>query len=103
MSKAKELKTTTEIVKDILTHDSFARNSDDYLIYLVCKRINPSCVSMPFVEVMANRKSLGLPVFESIRRAGQKVREKHPELSGSPDVEAQRLLNEEVFRKYARS
>jgi len=102
MSKSTELKSTTKIVKEILTECPAARNSDDVLIALVCKRFNPSCSGLSFETVLANRKALGLPVFETIRRTGQKVREQHPELAGSSDVEAQRSLNENVFREYAR-
>ncbi len=102
MSKSKELKSTTKIVKEILTECPAARNSDDVLIILTCKRFNPLCAGLSFETVLANRKALGLPVFESIRRTGQKIREQHPELAGNADVEAQRELNEKVFRDYAK-
>lgn len=102
MNKKTELITTAKLVKEALMECPSARNSDDVLITVVCKRINPLCATLPFETVLANRKSLGLPVFETIRRAGQKVREKHPELAGDSNVETQRELNEEVFRDYAR-
>lgn len=102
MDKATEIKTTQDIVKDVLESDIASRNSDDYLIYAVCKRINPMCLGMSFETVIKHRKDLGLPVFETIRRTGQKLRASNPELAGNDDVEAQRLLNEETFRNYAR-
>jgi len=102
MGKAKELQTTTEFVREVLENDPNARNSDDYLILAVCKKINPICVGMPFETVILNRKSLGLPVLETIRRTGQKIREHHPELAGTSEVEAQRMMNEADFKRYAR-
>ena len=31
------------------------------------------------------------------------MQEKHPELAGTDDVEAQRIINERVYRDYARN
>jgi len=102
MDKATEIKTTQEIVKEVLESDIAARNSDDYLIYAVCRRINPVCLGMSFETVIRHRRDLGLPVFETIRRTGQRMREKYPELAGNGRVEAQRKKSEEVFKDYAR-
>ena len=52
--------------------------------------------------VMSNRKVFGLPAFESVRRTRQKLQAAHPELAGDSNVEAQRMLNEGVFKEYAR-
>lgn len=102
MDKVKEIKTTQEIVKEVLESDIEARNSDDYLIYAVCKRINPVCMGLSFETVVKHRKDFKLPAFETIRRTGQRVRAKYPELSGNSVVETHRGLNERVFRDYAR-
>ena len=102
MGKTKELKTTQDVVKEVLENDIESRNSDDHLIFEVCKKINPMCLGMPFETVIKNRKALGLPVFETIRRTGQKMRAAHPELAGCDDVEEQRMLNEQIYRDYAR-
>lgn len=102
MDKAKELRSTQDIVKHVLETNPQARNSDDALIIAVCKRINPMCAGMSFETVMTHRKELGLPVLESIRRTGQKLRAAFPELAGCDEVEAHRTLNEEIFRDYAR-
>lgn len=102
MDKTKELKTTTNLVREILEHDPAARNNDDYLYYVVCSRINDASMNLPFCEVILNRKSYNLPAFESVRRSRQKMQEKHPELSGESAVEAYRGINEEIFREYAR-
>ena len=102
MNRARELNTTTEIVKHILKQHREARNSDDQLYLKVCEHINGVCSNLPFKQVIANRKEYGLPAFESVRRSRQKIQSMHPELAGDKDVEAGRSLNEEVFRNYAR-
>lgn len=102
MEKSMEIKTTQEVVKSVLETDIASRNSDDYLIYAVCKRINPMCLGMSFETVIKHRNDLGLPVFETIRRTGQKLREKHPELAGVKAVEKKRKENEKVFKEYAK-
>ena len=102
MSKAKELKSTTDIVKKILEQDEFARNSDDYLYYMVCKQVNEIMVHLPFWKVMLNRKQYKFPSFKSVERARRKLQRTNPEFSGDADIEAQREVNEEVFKEYAR-
>ena len=77
-------------------------NSDDYLIFAVCKKINPICAGMPFGTVVQNRKNLGLPAFETIRRTAQKLRAANPNLAGCEKVEAQRKKNEQTFKDYAK-
>ena len=102
MDKLKELKTTTAIVKDILENDTVARNSYDYLYYMVCRRIDGISVHLPFWKVTLNRKQYKFPSFKSVERARRKLQRAYPEFSGDPDVEAQKMLNEEVFKEYAR-
>ena len=102
MGKSKELKTTTEIVHLILEQNEMARNSDDYLYYKVCERINGIYMNLPFWKVIINRKKYGFPAYESVRRTRQKLQAAYPELAGCDDVEGQRIVNEEVFRDYAR-
>ena len=102
MNKAKELKTTTAIVRDILEQDNRARNSDDYLYYLVCTRINEIMVHLPFWKVILNRNEYKFPSYESVGRVRRHLQKKFPELSADADVEAQRELNEEVFKEYAK-
>ncbi len=102
MSKSVELRTTTALVKEVLTDIPDTRNSDDYLYYIVCGRINAIALNMPFGKVLMNRKQYSFPAFETVRRSRQKVQETHPELAGNSKVEGQRVLNEEAFRDYAR-
>ncbi len=103
MGKATELKTTTYLVKDILTHYPDTRNSDDLLYAKVCECAKPETMNLPFVVVLLKRKELGIPAFESVRRTRQKVQAENPELSGNTTVEGYRKENERVFREYAKA
>ena len=101
MSKEKEIRKTAKVVREVLETDVKARNCDDYLILAVCTAINPECVNLSFETVMRNRKALGLPVLETIRRTGQRTRAENPELAGSVVAETARKENEEIFKNYA--
>lgn len=107
MNTATELKTTTDFVKGILQRCPEARCSDNILYYYVCgivgkeKGINIEMMSMP--TFLLNAKELGFPQFESVRRTRQKLQAEFPELAANASVEAGRMLNEEVFKDYARS
>lgn len=101
--KMKNIKRTSDIVKEILEHVPKTRNSDDELYFEVCKRINPEAMSKPFYMVVLQRKAHQLPPFESVRRTRQKLQASYPELCGSDEVEAWRVVNEEAVRNYARS
>lgn len=106
MNKAKELLTTTNIVKEILLNDPNSRSNDNYLYYKVYakigreKGIDVNKMSMP--RFFLNLAQFGFPSTETIRRTRQKLQATYPELAGSAKVEGQRLVNEEIFRDYAR-
>lgn len=107
MSKSGELKTTTDIVKAVLQGHEKARNSDDYLYYLVCHifgRENGYDVEhMSLGYFLVNRSKMEMPAFETVRRARQKIQQAYPELSATDSVTGRRMLNEELYREYARS
>lgn len=106
MGKLNELKTTQEIVMEALKSQPMARNSDNYLYYWVYevigkeKGIDINSMSIP--RFFLCMKDYGFPSTETIRRTRQKIQAEHPELAGDDNVEAQRMLNEEAFRKYAK-
>ena len=106
MNKAKELQTTTGLVKGILESCPDARNSDNYLylrvLQIIGQRNNVDINSMSMPLFLLRMKEYGFPCFESVRRTRQKLQAAYPELAGCDEVEAQRMLNEEVFRDYAR-
>ena len=89
------LMTTTEMVKELLQTRPETRNSDDILYYHVCAKINPICVNYPFCQIIQNRKSYGLPAFESVRRTRQKIQHDHPELRG--DLYLKRMEKQTEF------
>jgi len=102
MNKSKELANTTDLVKQILESFPQARNSDMVLYIKVCERMNPAAIKEPFWYVLVNLKEFNLPNIETVRRTRQKIQAENPELAGDDNVEAQRMLNEETFRKYAK-
>lgn len=107
MSKSTELRNTTELVKEILKASQKARSSDNYLYYLVCATIGKengvdvSKMSMPMF--LLKMKDFHFPPFETVRRSRQRIQATYPELSADADVEAQRTINEQIFKEYARS
>lgn len=100
------LKKTSQLVKLMLETYPETRNSDNVLYYKVCATIGKingidiEKMSMP--HFLLNLKEYGMPAFETVRRTRQKIVREFPELAGNSAVEAQRTLNEEAFREYAR-
>ena len=98
----RNLKTIEGKVKAILQKDEEARN-DDMLLYLkVCNSCLKDTGAMPFAEVMAQYKYLGLPNFESVGRTRRKLQAEHPELLGSVRIQKLRAKKEHQYRKYAK-
>lgn len=102
-----DLKNTTALVKSILEQDKQCRNSDSFLYLKVLttvaekKGINLDSVSIPLF--LLQHHGTNFPIFESVRRARQKVQAAHPELAACETVEGFRAENEAEFRAYARS
>lgn len=106
MSKSTELINATHLVREVLETHEKARNSDNYLYYQVCvligqkNGIDINQMSVPTFFLKLSESPF--PAFETVRRTRQKLQASHPELAGTSKVEAQRVLNEGVFRDYAR-
>ena len=102
-----DLKNTTALVKSILEQDKQCRNSDSFLYLKVLtevgnrKGIDLEKMSVPYF--LLNLHGAGLPPFESVRRARQKIQAAHPELAACDRVECYRMENEAEFRAFARS
>lgn len=107
MNKSHELKTTTDIVREVLKGHEQARNCDDYLYFLVCTIIGKQkgfdVENMPLSYFLLHRNELKIPPFESVRRSRQKIQQHHPELAGNAEIEGYRVDNERIFRDYART
>lgn len=103
----KALYKITNLVKEILEENIQARNSDTYLylqvIYKVglLKGINMN--EMSVTDFLMKRSSLNFPNYETVSRARRKLQAEHPELTSSKEVKAQKLINERVYRDYAKS
>lgn len=100
------LKTTQELVMEILKTSHKARNNDNYLLYAVYstvgKRHGIDIDHMSVPTFFLHLKEYGLPSPETIRRTRQKIQAAYPELAGCDDVEAMRKVREEIYRDYAR-
>jgi hypothetical protein len=68
----------------------------------VCEKLSPEALNKPFIEVQTHLKEYGIPPISTVGRCRRKLRRAYPELAGNSDVEAQRELNEEDFKAYAR-
>ena len=72
MNKSKELKSTTELVREVLQSHPKARNSDNELYYWVCaiighrNGIDIHKMSMPLFFLHLHE--YGFPQFETVRR-----------------------------------
>ena len=101
-----DLKNTTALVKSILEQDKQCRNSDSFLYLKVLstvaekKGINLDSVSIP--RFLLEYHGTAFPIFESVRRARQKIQATYPELAACEAVEGFRAVNEQEFKAYAR-
>ncbi|MCB6570523.1 hypothetical protein LI142_13545 [Eubacterium limosum] len=79
------LRTVESKVLEILKEDERTRYDDMLLILRYYNRFGYlRAGDMPFEDVVMNYKGLGLPCFESIRRARQRVQSCFPEYSRNP-------------------
>lgn len=101
-----ELRTTTDLVKVILTEQPETRCSDNLLYSAVLDHIGKEAGvnigNMSIRVVLHNMKHLHLPTIETVGRCRRKLQEKHPELRAVAEVEAFRSEREGAFREYAR-
>lgn len=80
-----QLRTVDSKVFEILKEDKTARYDDMKLILEYYNRYSYLRVGeLPLEDIVYNYKGYGLPCFESIRRARQRVQSLFPELSRNP-------------------
>lgn len=102
-----DLYKVSELVKNVLETNKLARNSDNYLYYLVLKKVGKKNgididgMSMPVF--ILHMREYGFPPFESVRRSRQRIQHDHPELSGTKAVREYRQIEEEQYREFAMS
>ena len=101
-----ELTSTSALVMSLLVNDKQSRNSDNYLFYLVAKKILGSkginVDEIGFKDLFLALNEYGLPPYETVGRIRRKLQHDYPELSGSKSVSEQRFLNQEAFSEFAR-
>ena len=102
-----ELKKIKDLVIETLKQGETFRENDDQLYYAIIVKILPATESgligdMPMRSFFANRKSLGLPTFESVSRCRRKAQEEFPELRPCEKVQAARLKQEEEFYNWSK-
>jgi hypothetical protein len=51
---------------------------------------------------LLNKKRLGFPPFETVRRSRQKLQRKFPELRANKEVAEQRADNETAYRQFVK-
>lgn len=85
-------------VLSILLSDPRTRNSDATLYMEVIKRINPELLMQPFIFTFTDKT---LPKIETVGRARRKCFEEFPELKANKEVEYEREVLEQIYRKYA--
>ena len=82
-----QLRTIESKVLEILKDDEVARYDDMRLILRYYNRFGfIRAGDLPFEDVIYNYKGYGLPCFESIRRARQRVQSLFPEYGRNPQT-----------------
>ena len=89
------------LVKEILEENEDARNSDNTLYAEICYRHNPSVMRLPFEQVIRYLDGYGLPPFESVRRARQKLQAERPDLRPNDEVALFRAENETAYKEFS--
>ena len=101
-----EIKNTAKLVKKALINHPEARNSDNYLYYIICHdllaEMGLNIDKLSLTNALLHRKVYNLPNFETCRRTRQKIQADCPELAGSDEVEEARAELETEFREYAK-
>lgn len=90
-----------DLVEGVLTSYLPARDDDDLLYLKVVEKVNPMACNMALDVVLRNRMTFGIPNFESVRRARQKLQASKKELRGSARVTDARYDRWKEMREYA--
>lgn len=98
MNKVRELRKTSDIVKQILKEDEYARNDDNYLYAKVLETLAPNMLKKPFWVVLNSIACNDLPQFETVRRTRQKVQELNADLKPCERIRSGRAENEAEYR-----
>ena len=101
------LKTVSALVKNILEHDTKARNTDNHLYLKVLEHYSGlrgiDIRSMPVPVFLKELDNHRFPGFETVRRSRQKVQATYEELAPNEAVGRRRIKREAVYREFAES
>ena len=99
------LTNASALVKEILTEEPAARDSDNLLFYLVCKKVladhGKNIDTIGFGKLFLSLRQYGLPQFETVGRVRRKLQQTFPELLSSSDVRNGRMNHCDNFKEYA--
>lgn len=102
MARLKDIK---KIVLAILEENHQARSNDNLLYLLVLRHFAKGrelgLDNMAVPQFLMLRSTLGLPCFESVRRARQKLQAEHPDLGACEAVQDFRAINETEYREFS--
>ena len=98
----KKLNNMKALVKTILEEDAQTRNSDSFLYFRLLERIDKAILTVPVHDFLLGMGLWGIPPFESVRRARQKVQRECPWLAACDKVKEYRAENEEAYVDFAR-
>ena len=100
-----DLKTIHSLVQALLEQDPRCRNSDGFLylrvLFTYSQRIGINIDTLSISDFLLNHHGNDFPIFESVRRARQKIQQHRPDLAASEAVEGFRAENEAKFFSYA--
>lgn len=97
-----ECRRVEDLVLDILEHDADARNSDDYLYFKVCQRLDSAVLGATLGNVLNNFNRYDVPRYSTVSRARRKVQAKFKHLRAADKVADNRLEREIMFEDYAK-
>ncbi len=89
----------TNVIKDILTYNTYARNNDKELYVLVMERLHPGITKSRFDYLFCNLEELGLPCYDTVTRLRRKVQSIYPDLNACDKVQDYRTAREEKCRR----
>lgn len=98
----KQLNGVKALVKTILEEDEMTRNSDSFLYFRLLERIDKAILTVPVHDFLLGMGLWGIPPFESVRRARQKVQAECPWLAACDKVKEFRSENEGEYIDFAR-
>ena len=101
-----ELKSTATLVQTLMEQDPRCRNSDGFLylrvLFTYAEKMDICLDSITIPDFLMHYHGTEFPVFETVRRARQKVQQHHPDLAANDAVKVFRQENEAAYLSFAR-